>query len=45
MNSGELRKRFKMFFMNRDHHEVRSALMVIKNDPTLMFTNAWNESI
>ena len=40
MNSAELRKRFKMFFMNRDHHEVRSALMVIKNDPTLMFTNA-----
>ena len=40
MNSAELRKRFKMFFMNRDHHEVRSAPMVIKNDPTLMFTNA-----
>jgi len=26
--------------MNRNHHEVRSAPMVIKNDPTLMFTNA-----
>ena len=40
MNSAELRKRFKIFFMNRDHHEVISAPMVIKNDPSLMFTNA-----
>ncbi len=40
MNSAELRKRFKIFFMDHDHHEVRSAPMVIKNDPTLMFTNA-----
>ena len=40
MNSSELRKRFISFFMNRNHHEVRSAPMVVKNDPTLMFTNA-----
>ncbi len=40
MTSNELRKSFLDFFKNKDHQIVPSAPMVIKNDPTLMFTNA-----
>lgn len=40
MNSIELRKQFLEFFKSKSHQIVPSAPMVIKNDPTLMFTNA-----
>jgi alanyl-tRNA synthetase len=40
MNSQEIRKRFLDFFRLKGHVIVPSASMVIKNDPTLMFTNA-----
>lgn len=40
MQSKEIRSRFIEFFESKSHHFVRSAPMVIKNDPTLMFTNA-----
>lgn len=40
MNSTEVRERFLQFFKNKKHEIVASAPMVIKNDPTLMFTNA-----
>ncbi len=40
MTSSEIREKFLEFFKNKDHKIVASAPMVIKNDPTLMFTNA-----
>src|SRR4051812_30968895 len=40
MTSAEIRNAFLDFFHNKGHHIVPSAPMVIKNDPTLMFTNA-----
>ncbi len=40
MTSGEIRKAFLDFFEKKGHTIVPSAPMVIKNDPTLMFTNA-----
>jgi len=40
MNSSQLREVFFTFFRSKQHHIVPSAPMVIKNDPTLMFTNA-----
>ncbi len=40
MTSSEIRKAFLDFFSARGHQVVPSAPMVIKNDPTLMFTNA-----
>ncbi|MDR1172089.1 MAG: alanine--tRNA ligase [Bacteroidales bacterium] len=40
MTSNELRKSFLDFFKSKQHHIVPSAPMVVKNDPTLMFTNA-----
>jgi alanyl-tRNA synthetase len=40
MNAQELRKLFLEFFRSKDHLIVPSAPMVVKNDPTLMFTNA-----
>jgi len=40
MNHNEIRSAFLNFFKERDHIIVPSAPMVIKNDPTLMFTNA-----
>jgi len=40
MTSNELRQSFLDFFRNKQHKIVPSAPMVIKNDPTLMFTNA-----
>jgi alanyl-tRNA synthetase len=40
MDSREIRKKFLDFFNERGHKIVPSAPMVIKDDPTLMFTNA-----
>ncbi len=40
MDSSSLRLRFIEFFRSKGHRIVASAPMVIKNDPTLMFTNA-----
>ena len=40
MTSQELRQSFLDFFASKDHKIVPSAPMVIKDDPTLMFTNA-----
>ena len=40
MTSFEIRKAFFDYFSGKDHAIVPSAPMVIKNDPTLMFTNA-----
>ncbi|MCR4680588.1 MAG: alanine--tRNA ligase [Bacteroidales bacterium] len=40
MTSNEIRNAFLKFFESKDHHIVPSAPMVVKNDPTLMFTNA-----
>lgn len=40
MKSQEIRARFFDFFKERTHKIVPSAPMVIKDDPTLMFTNA-----
>ena len=40
MTSREIREAFLEFFKNRSHHIVPSAPVVVKNDPTLMFTNA-----
>lgn len=40
MTSKEIRSTFLNFFKNKEHQIVPSAPVVIKNDPTLMFTNA-----
>ncbi|MDE6534217.1 MAG: alanine--tRNA ligase [Muribaculaceae bacterium] len=40
MTSNEIRESFKSFFRDKGHMIVPSAPMVIKDDPTLMFTNA-----
>ncbi len=40
MKSGDIRKTFLEFFGSKSHKIVPSAPMVVKNDPTLMFTNA-----
>ncbi|MFI3267341.1 MAG: alanine--tRNA ligase [Rikenellaceae bacterium] len=40
MNSTKIRETFLEFFKSKEHAIVPSAPMVIKNDPTLMFTNA-----
>lgn len=40
MTSQEIRAKFLEFFKDKQHAIVPSAPMVIKNDPTLMFTNA-----
>jgi alanyl-tRNA synthetase len=40
MTSKEIRTTFLNFFKNKGHEIVPSAPMVVKNDPTLMFTNA-----
>ena len=39
-SSQAIRKAFLDFFAGKDHHIVPSSPMVVKNDPTLMFTNA-----
>ncbi len=38
--ANEIRESFKQFFQSKGHQIVASAPMVIKDDPTLMFTNA-----
>ncbi len=40
MNCNEIRTKFLEFFASKQHTILPSAPMVIKNDPTLMFTNA-----
>ncbi len=40
MTANEIRDSFKSFFESKAHHIVPSAPMVVKDDPTLMFTNA-----
>ena len=40
MTSKEIRKSFLDYFASKNHRVVPSAPMVIKDDPTLMFTNA-----
>ena len=40
MTSNEIRKRFIDFFASKGHTVVPSSSMVVKNDPTLLFTNA-----
>ena len=40
MTSKEIRQKYLAFFASKGHTVVPSAPMVIKNDPTLMFTNA-----
>ncbi|TKB96074.1 alanine--tRNA ligase [Pedobacter cryophilus] len=40
MNAQEIRQQFLDFFKSKGHQIVSSAPIVVKNDPTLMFTNA-----
>ncbi len=40
MESNQIREAFLEFFRSKGHQIVPSAPMVVKNDPTLMFTNA-----
>ncbi len=40
MTSAEIRQKFLDFFASKGHTIVPSAPIVVKNDPTLMFTNA-----
>ena len=40
MNANEIRQKFFDFFESKDHKIVPSAPLVVKDDPTLMFTNA-----
>ncbi|WP_299835154.1 alanine--tRNA ligase [uncultured Tenacibaculum sp.] len=40
MKSQEIRSKFLEFFKSKQHEIVPSAPMVLKNDPTLMFTNS-----
>jgi alanyl-tRNA synthetase len=40
MTSAEIRKKFLDFFISKGHKIVPSAPIVVKNDPTLLFTNA-----
>ena len=40
MTAKEIRESFRQFFAGKGHLIVPSAPMVVKNDPTLMFTNA-----
>ena len=40
MTANEIRESFKQFFQSKGHLIVPSAPIVVKDDPTLMFTNA-----
>ncbi len=40
LGAKEIRESFKSFFASKGHQIVPSAPMVVKDDPTLMFTNA-----
>ena len=45
MTANEIRDSFKKYFESKGHAIVPSAPMVIKDDPTLMFTNCGHESV
>ena len=40
LTATEIRNQFLEFFRSKQHQVVASAPIVVKNDPTLMFTNA-----
>ena len=40
LTAAQIRQKFLDFFEQKNHAIVASAPIVIKNDPTLMFTNA-----
>ncbi|MBL7851067.1 MAG: alanine--tRNA ligase [Cyclobacteriaceae bacterium] len=40
MNSATIRRKFLEFFASKGHQIVPSAPLVLKNDPTLLFTNS-----
>jgi len=40
MTAAEIRNKYLDFFASKKHHIVPSAPIVVKNDPTLLFTNA-----
>ena len=40
MTSAEIRQKFLEFFASKGHHIVPSAPIVVKDDPSLLFTNA-----
>jgi alanyl-tRNA synthetase len=40
MTSSEIRQHFFDFFVSKGHTVIPSAPIVVKDDPTLMFTNA-----
>src|SRR4051812_12304316 len=40
MDSATIRKKFLEFFESKGHQIVRSAPLVLKNDPSLLFTNS-----
>ena len=40
MDANQIRQRFFEFFESKQHKIVPSAPLVVKDDPTLMFTNA-----
>ena len=40
LTAKEIRESFKAYFASKGHQIVPSAPMVVKGDPTLMFTNA-----
>jgi len=40
LTANEIRQQFLDFFKTKGHHIVSSAPIVVKNDPTLLFTNA-----
>ncbi|MEN0056606.1 MAG: alanine--tRNA ligase-related protein, partial [Mucilaginibacter sp.] len=40
MTASQVRQAFLDFFVSKGHTVVPSAPIVVKNDPTLMFTNA-----
>ena len=40
MKSHQIRQQFLEFFEEKNHHILSSAPIVVKDDPTLMFTNA-----
>jgi alanyl-tRNA synthetase len=40
MKASDVRQKFLDFFEQKGHKIVQSAPIVVKNDPTLMFTNA-----
>ena len=39
MTSQEIRQKYLDFFRSKGHHIVPSAPIVLKDDPTLMYTN------